>query len=435
MNSVDARLRRAATALSQDLERVPVPPPPRPRQIPVGIRAGATALAVLVLGVVLFGLFAGGPTASPPVPVLTAPEPTTAPTALPLPAPTTMAVQLPAAGPAFGEETGQLLLVDDGLSGLTAVDFDRRLAARSPVDGQRPGDEQYSMERVGDHLVVGWGGPHAVDIATRQAVPLGNATIFVPAAEQDRVWLVDYAGSIGANPPTVWQVGMGGQRLTQAATLPAGAAPEIGVAGGMALATETGLDVWNRATGEIRPIDGGGHGFALDSLGDQLAWCSGDCEEVLITDVTTFETDAFHAPNAFDGFAYEARFSPDGRLLAALVENRSDQSRALWLLDVGTGSVIEVASRTGSTVDYLAWSPDGSQLFATSYSHGLTRTAVWRYVLADRTLSSVVLPFGGAMAPVVVDDDVADAYLDPADPCEVDPGERGGTAESCTFGF
>jgi hypothetical protein len=41
---------------------------------------------------------------------------------------TTLPVNLPAEGPVFGEETGVLLLLDDGIDGLTAVDLDRRPA-------------------------------------------------------------------------------------------------------------------------------------------------------------------------------------------------------------------------------------------------------------------------------------------------------------------
>src|SRR5919106_3343148 len=110
--------------------------------------------------------------------------------------------------PYLGVETGVLLLVDDGIDGLTAINLDRRLAGRSVVEGQRAGDEQYSMVKVGDRLVVGWGEPHSVDLTTREGISLGHATIFVPAAEPDRVWMIGYPGGrIGTGDPQVWQEG------------------------------------------------------------------------------------------------------------------------------------------------------------------------------------------------------------------------------------
>lgn len=73
-------------------------------------------------------------------------------------------------GPLFGVGiyTDALLLFDNGLDGILAVEPDERLAARSTLEGQRAGDEPYSMIRVGDSLVVGSSEIFAVDIATRE---------------------------------------------------------------------------------------------------------------------------------------------------------------------------------------------------------------------------------------------------------------------------
>lgn len=47
----------------------------------------------------------------------------------------------------FQNDTDIVLLADDGIDGVTAIDLDRSIAARSTVDGQRAGDEPHSMAR------------------------------------------------------------------------------------------------------------------------------------------------------------------------------------------------------------------------------------------------------------------------------------------------
>jgi hypothetical protein len=349
---------------------------------------------------------------------------------------TSLTVDLPEAGPIFGEETGVLLLFDDGYDGLTAFDPDRRLVARSLVEGQRPGDEPYSMIRAGDSLVVGWGEPHAFDISSREAMSLGVATVFVPAAEPNRVWLIDYGNRIGDHTPRVWQVDVASGETVSDPVEVTGGYPEIGIPGGLAIQTDTGLKLWFADTQQTVALDSDDASMALDVFGDHLVWCSGYCTELRVADTSTLATEFYPAPSGHDRFL-SGRFSPSGRHLAVLVGGLDVyEGEALWLLDRETGD-ITVIGDPDSHVEFVAWSPDGGQVFATS--SGSRITVVWRYHLANQVLTAVVLPFWGALRPVVVDASVAGAYfgevlVDPSE-CRAPgsfPSRRSGI---CTFGL
>lgn len=434
----DDRLSEAAADLRAELGRVPIPDPPTTRRMGLAWNlVPAVAAAVFIMVLVLPGGVADpetvgtslptGETSLPPATVTTTP-PTTSSTTTPRPTTTSsLAVKLPAAGPIFGEATGVVLLLDDGLEGLTAVDPDRRLVDRSPVEGQRRGDEPYSMIRVDDKLVVGFGEPHAVDIASRRALSLGAATIFVPAAEPNRVWMIDYPGDgrIGSGTPQAWQVDVStGEALNDPAPLPVAGYPAIGIQGGLALQTDTGLTLWNVSTGELTGLESDGAGahlpeqvphhpqpgFPHDVFGEDLIWCSGECMRLAVTNTSTLITQIYDPLPPFDTFLVASRMSPDGRYLAALVGFDGYRGTAIWVLDRESGVATDIFDPE-SRVDFLAWSPDGEQLFATSYSYGTTHTTVWRYHVADQTLTTVVLPFGGAISPVVIDASMADAYF------------------------
>ena len=351
---------------------------------------------------------------------------------------TVTTLSLPAEGPIFDDKTGTLLLFDDGLDGVTAVDPDRRLAGRSVVEGQRAGDEPFSMIRVGDSLVVGWSDIYAVDLASRQPTSLGLATIFVPAAEPERVWMIDYpAGRIGGGQPEVWQVNVSGERITEPVALLGDGYPAMGFMGGLVLEVGNRLDLWDASTGKVTPLEEGGPGVVSDVRGAYLAWCPGLCLRLMVTDTSTLTSEEFVPPEGYARFVgqYFARFSPDGRYLAAMVGgNGSSEGEAVWIVDLqsGRGSVI---SDPDTTIDYLAWAPDGTQLFASSYSYSQTHTVIWRYQLSDPDLTAVVLPFGGALTPVVADSDLADVYLGDEPSSDTCPVPRGQTSGICTFSF
>jgi hypothetical protein len=310
------------------------------------------------------------------------------------------------------------------------------VAARSTVDGQRAGDEPYSMVRVGDSLVVGWSEIFAVDIATRAATSLGFATIYVPAAEPDRVWMIDWPGGrIGADTPQVWQVSLAGEQLTEPVELDAAGFPAFGIPGGLVLESAQGLVSWDATTGGTDLLSDGGRGLVLDVMGEEIAWCNTRCTELHVTDLATSVTESHPVPEGWTtfrvgsgSFQVPSTFSPDGERLAAIVENIDGDETGLWVLNRQTGEV-QVRGGAGKVVDYLAWSPDSQQLFATSWSYGQSRTVVWRYDVASSDLQAAILPFGGGLAPVVIDGAFAEGYLG-----EVCPA-LGSFGETCSFGF
>lgn len=411
------------------------------RRLPYVVVRRSFAAAVLVVGVACTAPVTGEPvntsaaTTAVSVPSSTTASvaPTTAATnSTESGATTTLAISVPEEGPVFGEETGMLLLLDDGIEGLTAVDLDRRLAARSVVEGQRAGDEPYSMIKVGDRLVVGWAEPYSVDLVTREGISLGGATIFVPAAEPNRVWMIDYPGGrIGQGDPLVWQVDVvSGERVSEPTSLPRELYPAMGIPGGLALQTEGGISLWGGETGSFTHLAANGFGSPHDVHSDDLVWCRDRCTQLVVTDTSNMESETFDPPSGYDMFL-TSKVSPDGRTLAALVGRQGREfyeGEAIWLLDRDTNETI-VVSDPQTHVEELAWAPDGDQLFATSYSYLQTRTAVWRYKISDQEFSAVVLPFGGAISLVVVESSVADAYVGDE---LVDPAECS-RAGDCTF--
>jgi hypothetical protein len=86
------------------------------------------------------------------------------------------------------------LMFDDGLDGVVVVDPNDPHLQGAKVEGQRAGDQPYRLELVGEHLIVGWEQIYAVEVASADSMLLADSTIYVPAAEPGRVWMIDYSG-------------------------------------------------------------------------------------------------------------------------------------------------------------------------------------------------------------------------------------------------
>ncbi len=418
MDDLDLRMRTALADLQAELARRPVP------EAPERTRTSWRRISLAFVGVVAtiaVMIWLTGPT----IPSVTTDDgPLTHPPVAPSTT-TTLQVSIPVAGPLFGEETGVVLLFDDGYYGLMALDPDRRLAQAHAIPGQRPGDERFSMARVGDHLVVGWGEPHAVEIASLDGLSLGSARIFLPGPDPDRVWLIN---DPGGSETTAWQVSVTGEQLTAPNRVDAEGYPAIGIPGGLALGHDLGMTLWDSASGELRRLTASGYGQTRFVTVDELGWCAGECGELLITDLETTETIRFRVPAGYTrvlerGVSAAPIGSPQEGRLAALVG--SPDAQALWLLDPATGAET-VVGLSGPAFE-LAWSPDGSQVFISNWSFGANQTRLWRYDLAEQLLREAVLPFGGAMSMVVIETDEADVYFQgqPACPQDARPGAHG----------
>jgi len=319
---------------------------------------------------------------------------------------------IPPTGPLFGEEVPWILLFDDGLDGVLAIDPNERIGSRSAVAGHRAGDQPYRLTLVDDHLVVGWGAVYASHIRTGQSTFLGGATIYVPAAEPGLVWLIKWAGGpIGQGDATVWQVNMSGETVTAPEPLDADGYPAIGVPGGLALQTEDGLRMWYPGIGADDPGFGGESAIAVDVSGDQIAYCpTSACLDLHITDLASGRTTKVSRTKGFNSLNFggrAARFSPDGTLLALTT------SGSVILVRTDTSGTFAVAGKltTGNQPLYVSWSPDGTQLFAATNSYGANQLTIMAYDLEMGDLATALLPFGGTIDFVVLDRSDGEAYF------------------------
>lgn len=313
--------------------------------------------------------------------------------------------------PLFGVELPWVLLFDDGLEGVLAIEPNERIGSRSFIAGQRPGDQPYRLHLALDHLVVGWGSVYANNVTTRASVPLGGATIFVPASEANRVWLIDYPGRrIGSGVPQVWQVSVSnGAQLSDPVAMELDGFPAIGIPGGMAIQTEAGIALWDAGTGEVVDVLGTENAFVSDVsrvVNTRLAWCEGECTEFHITTIETGEDFTITSPSGEPFDAGSARFSNDRRFLAAT--SGSD----VVVVDLETNSTYAAFTIDNSTnFVYLSWAPFGPDLFAsTSSFQQSTMKVAWHNALSRDTVI-VDLPFGGALSLVVVDANEASEFL------------------------
>lgn len=350
----------------------------------------------------------------------------------------------------FADPTGVVLILDDGYDGVQLVDLDRRVVVRRPIEGQQAGDQPYRLTRAGDSIIVGWRTVYAAPLDGRRSRRLGEATISIPAAEADRVWLVGYpGGSIGSGRPALRLVDLTG-KVVVAGNGPVAAEgpdpatywPGIGVVGGMAFTSITGVALWDAASGQVTARLGTSQGFVSDVHGDALAWCEGECLRLHVRfgdgrDISVASPDG----SPFD--SRSARFSPDGRKLAAVaggnISTPPDPTGRVVLIDVGTASADFVTPEALYLPVSLHWAPDGRQLFFNADSYARTTTLLGRLVLPDRRLELATLPFGGGISALAVGRNEVKGLLgartgDPqaCPPPTIQPSHR---TSGCAFAF
>jgi hypothetical protein len=290
----------------------------------------------------------------------------------------------------FAEPTGHVLLFDDGFDGITAIDADRGVAVRQLVSGQRAGDQTPRLARAGGSIVVGWGDPHAVRMdGSRSAIALGDATVFVPAVEPDRVWLVDWEGGrIGSGAGRVWQVDIDGNVTVDPFDLPGGI-PTLGVPDGIAVEDGDSFTVYGSG-GSRRDMTYDGH--AIASTATQLVFCDEGCSRLRLVDYASGELRDI--PFATGINWYWSRLSPDDTRLAALT------GTSVFVVDLTSGESTLVAELEISAV---AWAPDGT-LYAATNSYRESQTTLWRWNSATGS-ERIELPIGGLMSFLAVDAD------------------------------
>jgi hypothetical protein len=210
-------------------------------------------------------------------------------------------------------------------------------------------------------------------------------------------------------------VGLDGTEGTSTLGLdPTEAFPSLGVPGGIVHETDRGIVVWEADTQETVRVPGVGTGFVADVHGRLVAWCDGEC----VLHLTEVGGEDIVVPSPDDARPFEprsARFSPDGRLLAAIVGDPGpidpDSRAAIAVVDVDFGEATLITDPLLPRPSYLAWSDDGRNLFFSSWSYKQPETVLGWYRPADRHLEIATLPFGGTLSFVVLDPDHAGSFL------------------------
>src|SRR3954451_21529284 len=103
-------------------------------------------------------------------------------------------------GSLFSSATGDALVFDNGDDEITVLGVDSRRGEHRFNVGQRAGDQPFRMTRVNNDVLVGWGEVFAAPLAGGPSRSLGQATVYLPATEPDRVWLSEYPNENGVPP-------------------------------------------------------------------------------------------------------------------------------------------------------------------------------------------------------------------------------------------
>lgn len=266
----------------------------------------------------------------------------------------------------FRDETGTVLLFDDGNEGALAVDLDTWRRERIALPGQRPGDQPVRLARLGARVVVGWETIWAVvpgrPTAARQ---LGEATIFVPHADPEAVWLIDYAGAgVGVGTSSWTLVDTVGTELAMVPSAPAGLLPVRGVPGGLVVSTPNGTLVYDLAEDRFVDTPLGSTARVAGVGGDRIAWCEGErCERLVITDAGGRRVAAIGTGERFTPSLVWV--SPDGQRLAAWAWVQVGAGIDLRLRIYRTADGERVADTQVSLGQLFGdWTTDGRQFFA-----------------------------------------------------------------------
>jgi DNA-binding beta-propeller fold protein YncE len=343
----------------------------------------------------------------------------------------------------FSEPTGSVLISDDGLGGAQIIDLDERRVVRRVLEGQAAGDQPFRLTPFGDEFLVGWGEIYSWDPRTASSRLVADSTIYVPAAEPDRVWLVDWSdGTIGLGANTYRYMTTDGTTLYEG--LPTAVAdagdenwfPERGVPDGLVFQTDQGLAIWDAATDAVTTtFDIGSPGVTTDVHGDQIAWYDGQRTTLHLS--TTDGTDTVIEPPAEAAFAIDsATFSPDGSTLAVALAGSGDH--ALMLIDTTdhTTSTIRGTPLAHDWAGRIGWGPDSDQLFIIENTYRQYRTHLGRWASGAEAIEYATLPFGGVITvQALAPSDATGALTAPDAPeTECDYPQAEGH-QPCGFGF
>jgi hypothetical protein len=280
-------------------------------------------------------------------------------------------------------------------------------------------DHPVTLFRQGSFTVLVADG-HAWTVPAGQAgprLPLGPALLALPAAANDRAWLVD--SRFGPPKPhyDLLEVGLADGRRRTHWTLPYHLAPVAVLRSGvLANDLDGDLMVVEPGSGRVRTLLAHDATF-LDARADRVAWLAGDL--LYVRDLAGGATTVVPPPPASTGWygAGEAvswarccyglgAFDPGGRWLAVYTDLAGPRSPGLAIVDLANGRAALLAGSEDVTPTggqpSLGWASNGWLFFLAS---GPTTTiAAWRpgdraaglvWLDGDRVLDSIP----GALAP------------------------------------
>ena len=144
----------------------------------------------------------------------------------------------------FPDVTGTTLILDNGASGIVAVDLDRRVAERRPTPGGGTQEQPIGIVGADTAFFTGSNGIYAVPLDGSPAISLGHANAFTRAAEPNEVWLVSWPGGrqgLGT-PVSLREVDAHGNVIRQATNNdPNLGSPAMGIPKGIAYETTAGV--------------------------------------------------------------------------------------------------------------------------------------------------------------------------------------------------
>jgi hypothetical protein len=294
----------------------------------------------------------------------------------------------------------ELVLAGDGE--MWVVDVPAGRARHVQVGELSPGNPDHRVVRRGDRFVF-WG--YATYVAAEPGGPLERVAddtwFFIPSAHPDRIWVtvLDPSSPATVNAlKAVREITVDGQVTFPDVKPPRGRWPQGAVTSGLLYYRDRGWSVWDPRTGEnVSRLDLGGP--LGPTHGDTIASCAAEpCVELWLTDARTGQRRIAHAPRGKAFQLSEAAFSPDGRQLAAPVNDASaspsESPADLTLTHVRS---LKTQIVPGSTVSpyyvFTAWSAQGDHVFITGGKRFKPRTIV-AYRLGQRTARTLDIEVG-----------------------------------------
>jgi hypothetical protein len=348
-------------------------------------------------------------------------------------------------GGVFPDATGTVLILDDGASGIVAVDLDHRIAQRRPTPGGGTQEQPIGIVGADSGFFVGSNDTYAVPFDGSPPIAVGRATEFTRAAEPNDVWLLTWPGGREGSgvPLSLREVDGHGKVLRQATnTDPTLGFPAIGIPEGIAYETSSGVALWDAQTAKVTGRLGSRAAFVDDIHDRMLAWCEDLCATEHITQIGGRDLTASVPTNAASFSARSARFSPDGRYLAAVAGPSgpisNDSLFEIVLIDTQTGASRIITPKNMRLDVSLAWSTDSQRLFFSPTAPVNTKITLGEYALPTHQLHIASVPFWGHLGIAVPKPTARPLLNAPARPqneCPPPVQTTDGSTPTCAFHF